>query len=87
MNNEYTAGQICYLSGATHRQVRYWSHTGLLNPTSEIPGRAGCPLIFSASDVERAKFIIGMLRKGDSLQSCRRYLQEGGTVPSIHRVV
>jgi hypothetical protein len=63
-------------SGATPRQLRYWSQIGLVRASvRETGGRAGRQRLYSATDLRRLRLLVAALRE-QSLQSIRRSLEE-----------
>jgi DNA-binding transcriptional MerR regulator len=59
---KYDSSCVKRLTGATDRQLRYWSHIRFVVPSiQDSEGRQGRPRIYSGSDVVRIYAIVRLL--------------------------
>jgi DNA-binding transcriptional MerR regulator len=64
--------QVCRISGATPRQLRYWLDTGLVTASVQTSdGTPGRPNLFTPEDAEAVGFIVQWQHAGGSLQGLR----------------
>jgi DNA-binding transcriptional MerR regulator len=69
----FTAHQTTRLTGCTARQLRYWDHIGLVQPSVQrTGGRPGVPRLYSFRDLIALKVVKSLLDEGISLQRVRR---------------
>ena len=69
----FTSHQACRLTGCTPRQLRYWDHVGLVQPTVQSTGgRPGVPRMYSFRDLVALRVVKSLLDGGMSLQRVRR---------------
>jgi DNA-binding transcriptional MerR regulator len=76
----FNAEQAVCLSGCTHRQLRYWKDTGLIQPAQLENDESGAiKERYDFGNLVELRTIVGMLQKGISLQKVRKtlaYLRE-----------
>ena len=69
----FTSHQACRLTGCTPRQLRYWDHVGLVQPSVQSTGgRPGVPRMYSFRDLVALRVVRSLLDGGMSLQRVRR---------------
>lgn len=69
----FSAEQAACISGCTLRQLRYWRDTGLIEPAMP-PGKEGTREGYDFRNLVELRTIMGMLKRGISLQKIRRTL-------------
>jgi len=57
----YTAPEICALTGATYRQIDYWTRAGRLPETAH---GSGSQRRFTPAEVDTVRFVIALLGQG-----------------------
>jgi DNA-binding transcriptional MerR regulator len=69
----FTSHQACRLTGCTPRQLRYWDHVGLVQPSVQSTGgRPGVPRMYAFRDLVALRVVKSLLDGGMSLQRVRR---------------
>ena len=69
----FTSHQACRLTGCTPRQLRYWDHIGLVQPSVQgTGGRPGVPRMYAFRDLVALRVVKSLLDGGMSLQRVRR---------------
>lgn len=69
----FTSHQATRLTSCTPRQLRYWDHIGLVQPSVQgTGGRPGVPRLYSFRDLVALKVVKSLLDGGMSLQRVRR---------------
>ena len=69
----FTSHLACRLTGCTPRQLRYWDHVGLVQPTVQSTGgRPGVPRMYAFRDLVALRVVKSLLDGGMSLQRVRR---------------
>ncbi|MDI6874178.1 MerR family transcriptional regulator [Candidatus Solincola sp.] len=69
----FSAEQAACISGCTMRQLRYWRDTGLIEPAVP-PGRHGGREGYDFRNLVELRTVVGMLKRGISLQKIRKTL-------------
>lgn len=59
----FTAPELCVASGATYRQVDFWTKSGLLRPTREHEG-SGNPRAYDVTELSVAILMTRMVKEG-----------------------
>lgn len=69
-------------TGATYRQVDYWTRTGLLTPIDGVHPGEGHDRRYAADQLDRCRAVVALLAAGVSLEAVRTHLdhliQHGG---------
>ena len=69
----FTTHQACKFTGCTSRQLRYWDHIGLVEPTVQgTGGRPGVARLYAFRDLVALRVVKSLLDGGMSLQRVRR---------------
>jgi DNA-binding transcriptional MerR regulator len=74
MADVFTTMQVVARTGATYRQVDYWSRTGLCVPSIAEAGGSGTQRLYSADDLWRVAVCKALLDGGMSLTAVREVL-------------
>ncbi len=75
--NGYTVPELMRLARMTRRQVMYWAHIGLVNPTfQDLDAAVGQPAYFYSTEaVVKALIICELRRRGCSLRQVQQIAQ------------
>lgn len=76
------SSEIIAETGASYRQVDYWTRTGLLTPIDEVSPGEGHDRRYSLDQLYRARAVVALLDAGVSLEAVRKHIdhliQHGG---------
>lgn len=62
----YTGPQVCYLGGATYRQLDFWCRSGYLHDTAD---GSGSRRRFTAAELDTVRTVVHLLAAGFTLEA------------------
>ena len=77
----YRGPDVCKIVGISHRQLDYWTTTGLVTPTVRDAEGSGSQRLYAFEDIGQLKVIKSLLDAGVSLQRIRAaldFVRDGG---------
>lgn len=74
--NTFTTMQVCARTGATYRQVDYWSRTNIAAPSVQQSAGSGSQRLYSLADLWRVGVCKALLDAGLSLTAVREVLDQ-----------
>lgn len=77
----YSAVEVCRASGATYRQVDYWTNSGLLAPVIPANG-TGTRRRYDDAELDWCRTIVALLTLGVTLRAIR-HAHDAGKVDAL----
>ena len=67
-----TTAEVCQMTGATYRQLDYWTRNGLISPSVQSALGSGAVRLWAVSDVDKIATVVARINWGMTVEAAFR---------------